>query len=137
MERRDFLMREIEKLILAIKRLIGLVEELTSNNFEESIKQINNDLIELLGFNINDIEEMTEQDFILKIKDIDDENSELLAVLLSEISKKINHFEKANIYNSKKIAKKATLLLSHIEEKTTIFSFKRMILKKELQQFMD
>lgn len=137
MERRDFLMREIEKLILAIKKLICLIEELTSHNFEESIKQINNDLIEPLGFNINDIEEMTEQDFILKIKDIDDENSELLAVLLSEISKKINHFEKENIYNSNKIAKKATLLLSHIEEKTTIFSLKRMMLKKELQQFID
>ena len=137
MERRDFLMREIEKLIQAIKKLIGLVEELTSANFEESIEQINHDLMELFGFDLSDITEMTEQDFILKIKDVDEENSELLAVLLSEISKKINHFEKEDDYNSKKLAIKAHLLLNLVDEKTKTFSFKRMTLKNELQHLID
>jgi len=136
MERRDYLMSQIEKLILAIKKLIGLVEDLTSDNFEDSIGKINQDLMELLGFNLSDITEMPEQDFILKIKDIDEENSELLAILLTGISTKTNHFEIENGYNSKELAKKTLLLINHIDEKTKTFSFKRMELKKELQQLI-
>lgn len=137
MERRDFLMREIEKLILAIRKLIGLVEELTSDNFEETIGQINHDLIELFGFNLNDISEMNEPEFISKINNIDEANLELFALLLSEISKKTNQFKKEETYNSKELAKKALLLLNEVDEKTKTFSFNRMELKKELQQLIN
>ena len=52
MERRDYLMREIEKLIALIKKIVGLIEDMNSDNFEESIQQINDELMEQFGYNL-------------------------------------------------------------------------------------
>ncbi len=134
MEERDYLMREIEKLTALIKKIMGLIEGLNFNNFEERIQQINNNLIGQIGLTLDTVSNMSSSEFLSEIKKIDNLNIELFANLLSELSKKIYHIEKETNINSQKLAKKAILTLDYIDENTKTFSIKRMTLKKELQQ---
>jgi len=134
MERRDYLMREIEKLTAAIKRLIGLVEDMNSANFEESIQQINKELTNQFGFDLTDISTMTDADFLKTIETIDQQNLEFFTELLSEISKKVTFFKKEKDENTKELALKAILLLDYIDKTSKTFSLKRMTLKNDLQK---
>ncbi len=132
MERRDYLMREIEKLIALIKKILGIVEGLDFDNFEESIQKIDNDLETQFGFNLAAIINMSKSEYLSEIKKIDELNTELFIDFLSNLSTKINHLQKNNLYKSEELAKKAIVTVDYLDEKTKTFSYKRMELKKKL-----
>lgn len=134
MERKDFLLREIEKLTKLLKKLIGLIEDINPSTFEEGIEEINTELTNQFGFNLIEISKKSESKFLQKIEDIDEQNLEFLTELLSIISKKMISFKKENNGNAKELAKKAILLLDYIDKISKTFSFNRMAQKTELQK---
>jgi hypothetical protein len=136
MERRDYLTREIEKLTAMIKKLLGLINDLDTEIFEVSINEINTDLFEQFGFNLETLTEMPNAEFLSALDKIDPLNTDLFAEALCELSIKINHLKQNTTFNSKELSKKALLALDFLDEKTRTFSFKRMELKKELQQLI-
>ena len=134
MEQKDFLIREIEKLTQVIKKLLGILEDITSENFEIEFGKIDNELCDSFGFSLEELANLENTEFIRRIKDIDENNLELLSILISEITKKIESTTNNSNLNSRELAKKGIVLIDFIDNKSKTFSIDRMNLKKNFQQ---
>ena len=134
MERRDFLLREIGKLTQLIKRLLGIVEDITAENFDIEFGKVDDDLNGFFGFTFEELTKMENSEFINHIKGIDETNLELLAILISKTVKKLHSTNNNSDLNSKELANKGIVLIDFIDEKSKTFSINRMSLKKELEQ---
>lgn len=135
MEKRDFLLREIEKLTQLIRKLLGIIESISLENFEIKFSEINNKLVDFFGFSFENLSTLEDCEFIKLIKDIDETNLELLSILILETIKKLQ--STTNNYNIKteELAKKGIVLIDYIDDKSKTFSMNRINLKKELLQY--
>jgi len=134
MEKRDFLLREIEKLAQALRKLLGIIEDVTSENIEIEFGKIDNGLVDSFGFTFEELTKIENSELINHIKDIDETNLELLTILVVETVKKLQSTNNNYSIDSKELAKKAIVVIDYIDDKSKTFSINRMNLKKELQQ---
>lgn len=123
MERKDFLLREIEKIGTLLNYLIGkIIPSSSVENSEEIIELINRELVENSGFNINEILVLSVNDFdkvLTKSKGYSFENIELLADLLYTIGNN-------NVTINTEHLKKALELYEYINKKGKTYSFERI-----------
>lgn len=134
MEKRDFLLREIEKLAKVIRKLLGIIEDLTSENFEIEFGKIDNELVDFFGFTLDELSKMENLELIDQLKEVDETNLELLSLFISGTVKKLQSTNNNSSIDSKELAKKAIVVIDFIDDKSKTFSINRMNLKKELQQ---
>ncbi len=134
MEKRDFLLREIEKLTQLLKKLLSAVEAITTDNFEIEFRKVDEDLTTFLDLTFEELIEIKNSELIDHLKNINETNLELLAVLILETTKKLYSTSKTSNINAAKLAEKGIEILNFIDDKTKTFSIKRMNLKKELQK---
>lgn len=134
MEKRDFLLREIEKLTQLLKKLLDAVEAFTSDNVEIEFIKINEDLSDCFSFTFEELIEMKNSKLIDRLKNIDETNLELLATLILETTKKLYSTNNNPNINTAKLAEKGIEILNFVDDKSKMFSIKRMNIKNELQK---
>lgn len=134
MEKRDFLLREIEKLTQLLKKLLDAVEAFTSDNVEIEFIKINEDLSDCFSFTFEELIEMKNSKLIDRLKNIDETNLELLATLILETTKKLYSTNNNPNINTSKLAEKGIEILNFVDDKSKMFSIKRMNIKNELQK---
>ncbi len=133
MERRDFLMKEIENLTHILSKLVSKVSGLKAVDFEVIIKEINDDLSSNFEFTLDELISSDKSIILEKIEKRDIINVELLPNLLSGIIDKIKELKRENDYNIDELSKKAIIIIEYIDAETKTFSMSRMDLKKKLQ----
>jgi len=122
MENRDYLMREIERIILFFQNLIS---GLTVDNFEVEIRKFNSALVSEFDINLDELIEFSNKDFIEKIEHRKLSNVEILTEALTKLIFKLEELEKGGIYNISEISKKAIVLLEYMNFKSRTFSINR------------
>ena len=134
MERRDFLMKEIENLTHILSKLVSKVSGLKAVDFEVIIKEINDDLSSNFEFTLDELISSDKSIILEKIEKRDIINVELLPNLLSGIIDKIKELKRENDYNIDELSKKAIIIIEYIDAETKTFSMSRMDLKKKLHE---
>lgn len=134
-QRKDLILREIEKLSLFLKKLINSLTGASLNDIETDIKLTSEALKTELDLSITEIIEIKNKDFITKLNDIHETNIQILAELICEIVKKLDKAENEYGFDKKKLASKAILLIDYLDKNSKTFSINRMNLKNELQKY--
>lgn len=132
-QEKDFIEREIKKLVLFLTKLIGRVELLSSKKVEKELSELDISLKNKFNFTLLEIIEMENFSFTACISKLHESHIEKLAELIYVVVKKTKN---SKVYNTKELATKGVLALEHLNEKSTTFSISRMQLKKNLQQYV-
>jgi len=130
----DYILREVKRLTTFISNLISNVSTLNSNEIESGIKETDDFIRKEWNLSFKEIISLTEFEFINRLKELPEVHLEKLAELLSEITRKINASELENKYNKNELVNKGILLIDNINEKSKVYSMKRMEIKNVLQQ---
>lgn len=125
-QEKDYIKREIKKIIQFLKKAIELL--LRENSSEKQIIE-SEEFASFFNFKITDLISLNNKDFIQNMKSMDSKILENLLLLFLELAKK-------NILSNKKsIKEKALILIEIIDEKEKTYSLERMQLKQKLKQF--
>lgn len=124
MAKEDLLTKQINQLGFFLRKVL---EKLTGNNSDESLSEtvleINTDLKETLGFNLEEIEKLSSDEvvtFLLQNEYFSVENLELFADILAKI-------------NSDDYCNKALKIYEYIDSKTATFSMERNLKMKTIK----
>lgn len=126
-EEKDYIQREIQRLTLLLKKLIGKALGIKSNDFEQEIQNIESDLKNEFDLTLREISEMENSELTKKISGLNEQHLEKLAELIKVVS------ENSQNDFGKKIAKKGIVILEYLDNNSKTFSIKRMELKNTLQ----
>ena len=101
---------------------------------ESGIRETDDFIRKEWNVSFKEIISLTEFKFINRLKELPEVHLEKLAELLSEITRKINTTALENKNNKKELVNKGILLIDKINEKSNVYSMKRMEIKSVLQQ---
>ena len=132
---KDYLEREIEKLSLMLISLIEKVTGLNANTASDELDEIDATMQGELDLNLGKISEMGSKEFLDHISSLHLTHVEQLSELLYRLVLKTKSSNLNQSYDNSKIAKKAILLINVLEEKSKIFSMKRLEMKEHLKTF--
>lgn len=130
----DYILREVKRLTTFVSNLISTISTLNSDDIESGIKETDDFIRKEWNLSFKEITTLTKIKFISRLKGLPEVHLEHLAELLSEITKKITTPELKKKYNKKDIATKGLLLIDSINEKSKVYSMKRMEIKNVLLQ---
>ena len=133
--KKDFIEREIQKLTLLLIDLIDKIKGLNSNNAESGIQETNKVLKSEFDLTLREIIQMENSELLKYITDLHELHIEKLTELIYEVVRKIylSDSELSKKQEKEKLVQKSILLLNYLDEKSNIFSIKRMELKNALQ----
>ena len=122
MEKKDYILREIEKISILLQYLIGkFMPAKTQTEQQKTEELINKELVENFGNDLDFILNLPNENFDLELsknKGFNYENIELLADLLYTLGN--NQLENNKVYLLKSLE-----LYRYIDEKSKTFSFER------------
>lgn len=133
---RDFIKREIEKLVLVLTSLIDKMSRLKSGNTQNSMEEVNQTLKSAFDLTLEDFNEMESQDFLKKIRNLHESHIEKLIELLYTMVQSAELTEVNRNYNKAMLSEKAVLLIYFLHANSTTFSVERMTIKNELQAYL-
>lgn len=133
---RDFIKREIEKLVLVLTSLIDKMSRLKSGNTQNSMEEVNQTLKSAFDLTLEDFNEMDSQDFLEKIRNLHESHIEKLIELLYTMVQSAELTEVNRNYNKAMLSEKAVLLIDFLHANSTTFSVERMTIKNELQAYL-
>lgn len=126
-QEKDYIKREIEKLLLFLKKLVDKISSGNSTEIETSdLKAIPSEL----NFNLTKIISISLENFSEEVKELDSSILEELTNLFVSLAKKSSN------KNKEIHLKKALILLNLIDEKDKTFSFERIALKQEIERLV-
>lgn len=131
---KDFIQREIQKLVLLLNDLIIKASGLNANNIKNDILVINEALENEFDLSLKKLSQIKSTEFISVIKNLHESHIEKLAELIYTFNIKVKPIKLEENYNKKEIAKKGVVLIDYLNENSKIFSLQRMNMKKSLQQ---
>ncbi len=131
---KDFLKREIQRLTLLITSLIEKISGLNANTAQSGIEQINETLISEFDLTLQKIAVMEDSALLKEITDLHESHILKLTEVIYEIIKSPVISDLIKRYEKKKLAQKTILLIDFLDERSKVFSMKRMNIKKALQQ---
>lgn len=134
---RDFIKREIEKLVLVLTSLIDKMSRLKSGNTQNSMEEVNQTLKSAFDLTLEDFNEMDSQDFLKKIRNLHESHIEKLIELLYTMVQSAELTEVNRNYNKAMLSEKAVLLIDFLHANSTTFSVERMTIKNELQTYLE
>jgi hypothetical protein len=129
----DYILREVKRVTTFITNLISNISTLSGFEIESGIKETDDFIRKEWNLSFNEIITLNNSEFIIRLKELPEVHLENLAKLLSEITKKINTLELENKYNVTEIANKGILLIDNINEKSKVYSMKRMEIKNDVE----
>lgn len=130
---KDYLEREIEKLSLMFISLIKKVRGCHANTTTEELEEIDTTLHSQLDLSLRKISKMQANEFKSHISTLHETHLNHLAELLYQLVLKSDLLELNQSFNTSKIAEKAILLIDILDEKSKIFSMKRLEMKSKLE----
>jgi len=129
-EEKDYIQREIQRLTLLLRKLIGKALGIKSNDFEQGMQNIESDLKDEFDLTLRDISEMEESELTEKINGLNEQHLEKLAELINAVA------ENSQNDFGKEIARRGIVILNYLDNNSKTFSFERMELKNTLQQWL-
>lgn len=129
----DYILREVKRITTFITNLISSINTLNTNEIEIGIKETDDFIKKEWNITFKEIITLNEFEFINRLKELPEVHLEKLAEILSEITKKINTPELEDKYSVNELANKGILLINNINEKSKVYSVKRMEIKNVLQ----
>ncbi|MDT0651853.1 hypothetical protein [Autumnicola edwardsiae] len=130
---KDFIEREIQKLTLLITMLIGKVNGNEPEDFDETLKEVNEELEEQFGFQLEELEEMDNQKLLMKLNSGNELTIDAFTKLLHQIIFTKDQIRRETTLNVEKLADKALFLLNYMDKTSSTFSMERMKMKEDLQ----
>ena len=130
---KDLILREIQKLTLILTSLINKIGGLNSNNAKSGIKETNEVLKSEFDLTLRSISQMENSELLKHIEEFHKIHIEKLTELMYKIVIKTELPDLSENYDKNKIAQKIILLIDFLNEKTKVFSIKRMNIKNALQ----
>jgi len=135
MERRDYLLKEIEKISQIIMALANKIFGIDSSNASSIIAEVNQSLNEQLDLDIKQLIELTEEDILEKISRLNHQNIEDLLELILALIKSLDK-QKKEFYKLKKLSQRALFLIDYLNNNTKAYSIKRTSLEKQFQEWL-
>ena len=131
---KDFIKREIKKLILLLNSLIGKISGINSNNAGSEIGNINEALKNEFDLSLVRLAKMENSEFIERISELHESNAEKILELIYEIVLKTELVDFGEDFEKTEIIQKGIIMIDFINEKSKTFSIKRMNMKSSLNQ---
>ncbi|QWX85594.1 hypothetical protein H0I23_08125 [Cellulophaga sp. HaHaR_3_176] len=130
-EKKDLILREIQRLTLLIKELITSVIDIEPEKIDAVVNQIDDVLKVEFNLSLNDISELSNNDLLIKMHQINEVHVDKLILLLFQVIKKS---DQASTFNKPELIKKNILLINYLDESSKVFSVDRMHMKSALKQ---
>jgi hypothetical protein len=131
---KDFIKREIQKLLLLLNSLIGKISGINLNNAESEIGDINEALKNEFDLSLVRIAKMKNSELIEHISKLHESHIEKILELIYEIILKTESVNFGEDFEKTKIIQKGIIIIEHINEKSKTFSIERMNMKNFLKQ---
>ncbi|WP_298780066.1 hypothetical protein [uncultured Polaribacter sp.] len=131
---KDFIKREIQKLLLLLNSLIGKISGINSNNAESEIGDINEALKNEFDLSLVRIAKMENSELIEHISKLHESHAEKILELIYEIILKTESVNFGEDFEKTEIIQKGIMIIDYINEKTKIFSIGRMNMGNYLKQ---
>ena len=131
---KDFIKREIQKLLLLLNSLIGKISGINSNNAESEIGDINEALKNEFDLSLVRITKMENSELIEHISKLHESHAEKILKLIYEIILKTESVNFGKDFEKTEIIQKGIMIIDYINEKTKIFSIERMNMRNYLKQ---
>lgn len=123
-QEKDYIKREVEKVILFIKRLLDKTPNIDLEDVLNS-----EEISSALSFNLKRIVLISVENFNSKVKDLDPSILEQLVKLFLKLANKETENKTTHL-------KKALILLELIDKKDKVFSIERRTLKQKLERLV-
>lgn len=130
-EKKDLILREIQRLTLLLKELITSVIDIEPEKIDAVVNQIDDVLKVEFNLSLNDISELSDNDLLIKMHQINEVHVDKLILLLFQVIKKS---DQASTFNKPELIKKNILLINYLDESSKVFSVDRMHMKSALKQ---
>ncbi|GAA4289992.1 hypothetical protein [Aestuariibaculum suncheonense] len=130
---KDFIKREVEKLILLLTSLIEKVSGINSSNAQRGIEEVNQVLKIQFDLTLKDFTLLDDEDILKRITNMHDSHIDKTIELIYAFVQNSELDGVSEVYDKGTLSAKAILLIDYLNEKSNTFSMKRMSLKKTLQ----
>jgi hypothetical protein len=131
---KDFIKREIQKLLLLLNSLIGKISGINSNNAGSEIGDINEALKNEFDLSLVRIAKMENSELIEHISKLHESHAEKILELIYEIILKTESVNFGENFEKTEIVQKGIIIIDHINEKSKTFSIERMNMRNYLKQ---
>ena len=126
---KDFIKREIQKLLLLLIHLIGRTGKINSNNVRNEIENINEALKNAFDLSFVRMAKMENSKFIEHISKLHESHIDKILKLIYEIILKIPPESLGEKFEKTKIILKGIIIIDFIDEKSKTFSIERKNMK--------
>jgi hypothetical protein len=131
---KDLIKREIQKLVLLLNSLIGKISGINSNNVGSEIENINEALKNEFDLSLVRIAKMENSELIKHISELHESHADKILELIYEIVLKTKSVNFGEDFEKTQIIQKGIIIIDFINEKSKIFSIKRMNMKSFLKE---
>lgn len=135
-EEKDFILREIQRITLLLKRLISNVTGLEGENTAITISEIDQTLKSEFDLSLKEISVLSNEDFLKRIEGLNEIHIEHLTVLIFEVLKNNKDNATTLSFDEQALVRKNILMINLLDEKSKIFSLQRMNMKSSLQEWL-
>lgn len=135
-EEKDFILREIQRITLLLKRLISNVTGLEGENTAITISEIDQTLKSEFDLSLKEISVLSNEDFLKRIEGLNEIHIEHLTVLIFEVLKNNKDNATTLSFDEQALVRKNILMINLLDEKSKIFSLQRMNMKSTLQEWL-
>ncbi|MDO6758721.1 hypothetical protein Q4566_00795 [Tamlana sp. 2_MG-2023] len=133
---KDLIKREIQKLNLLLTGLIEKIGGRNPDDYKSRIEELNAVLNNEFNMSLNNISEMKASELIKQLSEIEASHTDKIAELIYLVLKdSLSVDSEVGCYKNK-LAANAIVMIDFLNENSQTFSFKRMNMKNELQQYV-
>lgn len=126
----DYVLREVQKLTLFLRKLIGLVLDLRPDEFDDEIEKVEQGLEAKFHITLKEISDMSVPELRNRLKDLNEVHIEPMAELMYNVIKKSPGRSANNL------TEKAITMLDYLDDTSETASIARMNLKNALHKLL-
>ena len=130
---KDYMERELKRLVLMLTGLIEKATGLKANNAIAEIPELNETLEKEFGLTLESLSQMTESELQQKAETIHGSALEKLSELVYTLITNPELPDQSEYYNKALLRSKAIFLIDYLNDHTDTFSLQRMNMKMVLQ----
>lgn len=131
-QEKDYIKREIQKLVMVLSQLIDKIASANTNTFEAVVFETNKELEEFFGITLNEIATTENSKLMVRVESFHEEHLEKLIELVYQTIQKSDEFRVEFDIEIKELSNKLLLLIDFANDKSKLFSVERMNMKNLL-----
>lgn len=131
-QEKDYIKREIQKLTMALMKLIDKTVSADINNFESVVFETNEQIKEYFGLSLNEIAAADNSKLMDRVESFHEVDIEKLIELLFQTIQKSEELEVELNFEIEELSNKLLLMIDFANEKSKSFSVERMNMKTHL-----